>query len=282
MSRLAAALLCSALACPAGAAPAAAAPDGAKAGGTRKALPATADKPVKKSAKATQRPSAKPAARPASPRQALQDQARGLALATETAEAISDEQLAVAPRVLTGDVHCEFDLKVQLQPVAGRPGHFSLRFKSGRYTMVPQATASGAVRLEDKSAGVVWLQIPAKSMLMNARIGQRMVDGCVHELQQREAQDEAVATASGVGPGLLQAPPPAAPAASAEVAAELAQEVDLLPPMFAYAPAVPGYFDADLQAEPICFMLQCSIDNAEAFPVLLAVTPQPHLSFSIP
>lgn len=278
MSRLAAALLCSALASPASAAPAAAAAsDGAKAGGARQALPAAADKPAKKSAKATQRPAAKPAARPASPRQALQDQARGLALATETAEAISDEQLAVAPRVLTGDVRCEFDLKVQLQPVAGRPGHFSLRFKSGRYTMVPQATASGAVRLEDKSAGVVWLQIPAKSMLMNARIGQRMVDDCVHELQQREAQDEAVAAASGAGQGLLQAPPPATP----ELPVSEFALVDL-PPMFAYAPAVPGYFDAGLQAEPICFMLQCSIDNAEAFPVLLAVTPQPHLSFSIP
>jgi hypothetical protein len=39
------------------------------------------------------------------------------------------------------------------------------------------------VRLEDKRAGVVWLQIPAKSMMMNSRIGQRMVDDCKHPTQ---------------------------------------------------------------------------------------------------
>jgi hypothetical protein len=30
----------------------------------------------------------------------------------------------------------------------------------------------------------VWLQIPSKSMLMNAKVGQRMVDGCMHPEQR--------------------------------------------------------------------------------------------------
>jgi len=49
---------------------------------------------------------------------------------------------------------------------------------------VPEETTTGALRLEDKKAGIVWLQIPSKSMLMNARIGQRMVDGCMHAEQR--------------------------------------------------------------------------------------------------
>ena len=50
--------------------------------------------------------------------------------------------------------------------------------------MVPEETTTGAVRLEDKKAGIVWLQIPAKSMLMNSKIGQRMADSCLHEEQR--------------------------------------------------------------------------------------------------
>ena len=63
-----------------------------------------------------------------------------------------------------------------LQPVAGQPGHFRLSYKKASYTMIPEETSSGAVRLEDKKAGVVWLQIPAKSMLMDARAGQRRIE----------------------------------------------------------------------------------------------------------
>jgi hypothetical protein len=52
---------------------------------------------------------------------------------------------------------------------------------------VPEETTTGAVRLEDRRAGIVWLQIPAKSMLMNAKIGQRMADGCLHAEQRATA-----------------------------------------------------------------------------------------------
>jgi hypothetical protein len=45
--------------------------------------------------------------------------------------------------------------------------------------MVPQPTTSGAVRLEDRHAGILWLQIPAKSMLMDLRAGRRLVDDCL-------------------------------------------------------------------------------------------------------
>ncbi|HVQ04137.1 MAG TPA: hypothetical protein VMT14_11505, partial [Burkholderiaceae bacterium] len=45
-------------------------------------------------------------------------------------------------------------------------------------------TSTGALRLEDKKAGIVWLQIPSKSMLMNSKVGQRMVDNCLHPEQR--------------------------------------------------------------------------------------------------
>ena len=35
------------------------------------------------------------------------------------------------------------------------------------------------MRLEDTTAGAVWLQIAYKSMLMNPKLGQRMADECM-------------------------------------------------------------------------------------------------------
>ena len=103
-------------------------------------------------------------AKPASKAQQKQSKAKGMALAEATVQRISEAQLLVADRVLTGDAACEFNQKVSVLPVKDRAGHFHVAFKKAVYTMVPEETSTGAVRLEDKKAGVVWLQIPAKSM----------------------------------------------------------------------------------------------------------------------
>ncbi len=123
---------------------------------------------------------------PATPHEQLKSEAKGLALGSEVAEAINDRQLDIAARVLTGQANCELDQRVSVQPVSGRPGFFQVGFKNTTYTMTPEETTSGAVRLMDKKAGVVWLQIPTKSMLMNNKIGQRLVDNCT-QAEQRVA-----------------------------------------------------------------------------------------------
>ena len=133
------------------------------------------------------------AAKPTSSRDELRSQAKGMALAQETAEAVSANQLAIAQRVHTGKADCEFSQSVSVHPMADRPGHFKVGYKDANYTMVPEETTTGAVRLQDKRAGVMWLQIANKSMLMNSKIGQRMVDSCVHAEQRAT-----VATAQGL------------------------------------------------------------------------------------
>jgi hypothetical protein len=137
----------------------------------------------------------KPASKAASSRKQLKDEAKGLALASETAEAISNNQLDIATRVLTGRANCEFSQHVTVEPLTGRPGTFAVAYKNATYTMVPEETTTGAVRLFDKKAGVMWLQIPAKSMLMNHKIGQRMVDSCTHS-EQRVAVESTKAVAA--------------------------------------------------------------------------------------
>lgn len=200
--------------------------------------PAASTKPsAKASAKPSPKPAARPVARPAPAtathpgaavtRQQAGNAAKGLALATTTVEAISAGQLDVAARVLTGTADCEFNQRVQVQPVEGQPGYFTVSHQGRHYRMLPRETATGAVRLEDPVNGIVWLQIPVKSMLMNARRGQRMIDGCLHA-EQRAAVAAATAAAaagaaSGQGIGIVPgAAPPAAAgsgAASAPAAA---------------------------------------------------------------
>jgi hypothetical protein len=122
--------------------------------------------------------------KPSTSRAELSSKAKGLALATETVEQITETQLAMADRVLVGRSSCEFDQSVQVAPVPNKRGYFNVEFKGKSYLMAPEATTTGAVRLEDKKAGMMWLQIANKSMLMNSKIGQRMVDNCVHPGQR--------------------------------------------------------------------------------------------------
>lgn len=126
--------------------------------------------------------------------------AKGQVVPAEPVQPIRETQLQLADRVLTGDVACEFNQVVNVSPVAGQPGHFQLRFKRTVYTVIPEETTSGALRLEDKKTGIVWLQIPSKSMLMNARLGQRLVDGCTHP-EQRAAVAAVEAAASAMAAG---------------------------------------------------------------------------------
>jgi len=117
-------------------------------------------------------------------------------------EPLSEEQMAVAPRVNAGEAQCEFNQKVSITANPDKPGRFRLQFGKMVYNMTPEPTTTGAVRLEDKASGVVWVQIPAKSMLMNTKLGQRMVDSCQHPEQQafvNDAKQNPDASNSGIG-----------------------------------------------------------------------------------
>lgn len=110
-------------------------------------------------------------------------------------EAISPAQLEIAPRVLIGRADCEFGQHIDIAAVDGRPGMFRVSHGKNQYMMVPQETTTGAVRLEDHRTGEIWLQIPAKSMLINARAGHREVDMCQTSEQR--------ASGAGVGIGIV-------------------------------------------------------------------------------
>ena len=92
--------------------------------------------------------------------------------------ALSPAELAIAQQVYVGRMACELGAFVTVSADGASPGHFMVEGRGFKYHMVPVATSTGAVRLEDAKGGAVWLQISNKSMLMNQKLGQRLADEC--------------------------------------------------------------------------------------------------------
>lgn len=125
---------------------------------------------------------------------------------TATNDNLAPGQLTVADRVLTGTADCEFKQKVAIEKIEGHAGNFKLTFDHRSYVMVPEETTTGAVRLVDTSGAIIWLQIPRKSMLMNQKTHQRMVDDC--EADEQRIAVQAAAAASANAPALAPAVAP--------------------------------------------------------------------------
>ena len=92
------------------------------------------------------------------------------------------------PHVFLGRFPCEANQIVSLQEVPNAPGQYLLHFKKFKFKLVAVSTYSGVVRLEDPFTGATWVQLNSKSMLMDSRRGQRLVDDCQHPSQKAMAE----------------------------------------------------------------------------------------------
>ena len=168
---------------------------------------APADKPKAAVKKA---PAKKPV--PASSRTNLKSAAKNVAAGIEAAEeAMTPAELAIAERVHVGSLPCELGASVSLSPDSKAPGYFDVQGKNFKYRMFPVATTTGAIRLEDRKAGAVWLQLANKSMLMNQKLGVRLADECMSPAQVAIAENMKTNPPASV----LDAPKPVMAPASA-------------------------------------------------------------------
>ena len=123
---------------------------------------------------------------------------------------LTPEQLALANRVSLGKMPCELATFVVVKPDPVGPGRFLLELGyqnaaqkvSKKFSMVPVVSLTGALRLEDQTAGAVWIQLGNKSMLMDQKAGHRLADACVSADQAIVAK----ALERNPVPGLLDAP----------------------------------------------------------------------------
>ena len=115
--------------------------------------------------------------------------AAGLAATTPVASDAVSQDLAIAQQIHQGLMPCEMGASVRVEADAAAPGFFHVQGKGFRYRMYPVRTTTGALRLEDKKAGAVWLQLANKSMLMDQKKGRRVADECAHPEQVAYSQD---------------------------------------------------------------------------------------------
>ena len=114
------------------------------------------------------------------------------------AQSLEEAPVNIADRIFVGRMPCEAGVSVDVMPDAQTPGKFILTLGRKQYRMDPVMTTTGAVRLENSEAGLVWLQLPHKSMLMNQVQGRRLADECKSDMQARFAQALLKAPAVGL------------------------------------------------------------------------------------
>lgn len=91
-----------------------------------------------------------------------------------------------ASEVWAGAYRCDHAEKVSLRPGAAAD-QVELHWKAQRWQMRRMDSRSGAMRLEDATARMVWIQLPNKSMLLDQRQGRRLLDECQHDVQVQTA-----------------------------------------------------------------------------------------------
>jgi len=105
-------------------------------------------------------------------------------------EATPDQEKA-AELVYYGVYECEFNQNMNI--LASTTHHFYVDVKHGKTTWLMKpvlSTTTGAVRLEDVKGETLMVQIASKSMLLNVKTRQRIVDACVSP-RQRELLEAA-------------------------------------------------------------------------------------------
>lgn len=85
-------------------------------------------------------------------------------------------KLVAPPVLMTGRFNCELGNRVEIES-DGNSGA-NLTWKGSKYAMMPVSTTTGAVRFENRASGLVWIQIPAKSMLLNTKQGAQLANEC--------------------------------------------------------------------------------------------------------
>ncbi|WP_457427721.1 hypothetical protein [Roseateles sp. P5_E7] len=96
-----------------------------------------------------------------------------------------EAQLAAAERAYLGDYACEFKETVRIDKHPKVAGYINVAWKKLFITMKPVLSSTGALRLEDVTGRTLMIQIANKSMLLDTKIGQRLLDDCVHPEQTK-------------------------------------------------------------------------------------------------
>lgn len=153
-------------------------------------------------------PATKPAAKPTTKHTAAAPSKTPAKPVAPGLPAASAEQLDAAKLTYLGPYDCDHGQTLAVQSTPKHEGYVDVHHHKTVWTMKPVLSSTGALRLEDVKGRMLMLQVANKSMVLDTKVGQRVIDGCLHATQKAF-----VKPADQVGLGI--APPTASPAGAA-------------------------------------------------------------------
>jgi membrane-bound inhibitor of C-type lysozyme len=133
--------------------------------------------------------------------------------------AIPDGPDADVTDTITTEYSCELGNKLTIFTNEKDDSHIGLRWKKRIHRLDKVGTTTGARRFENTTFGLVWIGIPSKGMLLDAKLNRQLANECKNADQEaaNAAATKPAGTVSGkvkekVEPILPALPAPAAPA----------------------------------------------------------------------
>jgi hypothetical protein len=83
----------------------------------------------------------------------------------------------------TVEFHCDLGNKVTIYENNADETHIAVRWAKHLHRLESVETTTGAQRFENKKLGLVWIGIPAKSMLLDAKHGRQLANECKNAAQ---------------------------------------------------------------------------------------------------
>jgi hypothetical protein len=73
---------------------------------------------------------------------------------------------------------CELGNKITIYSSADDGNSIVMRWKNRLHRLTREATTTGAQRFENKLAGLIWIGIPAKGMLLDSKVNRQLANEC--------------------------------------------------------------------------------------------------------
>lgn len=86
---------------------------------------------------------------------------------------------------VTTDYHCELGNKLTIFTNEKDDSHIALRWKKRIHRLDRVGTTTGALRFENRTFGLIWIGIPSKGMLLDAKLNRQLANECKNADQQR-------------------------------------------------------------------------------------------------
>ena len=115
------------------------------------------------------------------------------------------EQVEAAGQVYYGVYDCEFQQTVRIDKSSKNVAYVDVFSGKSQWLMKPVLSSTGAIRLEDVKGETLMVQISSKSMLLNVKTAQRIVDDCISP-RQRELIEAARAAKAAAAKAAAESP----------------------------------------------------------------------------